>query len=279
MTELPETCTFVDQVGAALTGKRVRRAEANHSPHGFAWYTGDPASYDGILSGKRITGASLYSATLRVHLEDEALILGAPPRYHEAGAKLPAKHQLLLEFDDDTAVTATVVMWGGIYLAKLGAEKEGIPEGWHTSSRPGPYDKAFTEEYFLGMARACPDKLSVKALMATEQRIPGLGNGCLHDILWTARLNPRRPLSETDDDQLRALHRAAVGVMADMRAKGGRDTEKDLFGKPGGYKTILSAKRSDEPCPSCGGFIAREAYLGGNIYYCPACQPYERKKK
>lgn|GEM_PF-2077218 len=30
-----------------------------------------------------------------------------------------------------------------------------------------------------------------KAFLATEQRIPGLGNGVLQDILWTARIHPK----------------------------------------------------------------------------------------
>jgi len=28
----------------------------------------------------------------------------------------------------------------------------------------------------------------------------------------------------------------------------------------------------NKTCPACGGKIVREAYLGGNIYYCPECQ-------
>jgi formamidopyrimidine-DNA glycosylase len=57
-----------------------------------------------------------------------------------------------------------------------------------------------------------------------------------------------------------------------MAAGGGRDTEKDLFGCSGGYRTVLSGKSKDCPCPLCGSIIVRESYLGGNIYYCPTCQ-------
>jgi formamidopyrimidine-DNA glycosylase len=58
-----------------------------------------------------------------------------------------------------------------------------------------------------------------------------------------------------------------------MRDGGGRDTERTLFGKPGGYRTALSSKTLPHPCPACGGRLKREAYLGGNIYFCPECQP------
>ena len=278
MTELPETYTFVDQINATLPGKRVRRAEAAHTPHGFAWYTGDPASYDGILSGKTVTQADVLGGALRVHLDDRTLLLSAPPRYHAPGAKLPEKHQLLLEFDDGSAMTCSVLMWGSMFLYHKGTEETSLPDDYTLSFKPNPYDDAFTLEYFLDMAHACPGKLSVKALLATEQRISGFGNGCLHDVLWTARLNPRRRISETTEEQLIALYHALMAVMGEMRAKGGRDTERDLFGKNGGYRTICSSKHSDDPCPSCGGFILREAYLGGNVYYCPVCQPYEKKK-
>ncbi|ULQ60522.1 hypothetical protein K7I13_04275 [Brucepastera parasyntrophica] len=53
----------------------------------------------------------------------------------------------------------------------------------------------------------------------------------------------------------------------------GRDTERDLFGNSGSYKTILSNKTLNDPCPQCGGMITRQAFLGGNIYFCPVCQP------
>ncbi len=52
----------------------------------------------------------------------------------------------------------------------------------------------------------------------------------------------------------------------------GRDTERDLFGNLGGYKTIMSKNTVDKPCPICNTTIKKEAYLGGSIYYCTSCQ-------
>ena len=78
----------------------------------------------------------------------------------------------------------------------------------------------------------------------------------------------------TSEDFPRLYH-AVTQTLLEMTLKGGRDTERDLFGCSGGYRTILSAKTKDQPCPVCGGKIRREAYLGGNVYYCPNCQPLE----
>jgi formamidopyrimidine-DNA glycosylase len=57
-----------------------------------------------------------------------------------------------------------------------------------------------------------------------------------------------------------------------MAEQGGPDTERDLFGQPGGYRTVLSRNTAGTPCPACGSIIVKEAYLGGSIYYCPRCQ-------
>ena len=57
-----------------------------------------------------------------------------------------------------------------------------------------------------------------------------------------------------------------------MASKGGRDTELDLFGKPGNYNTMLCKNTVNKPCPICGTIIKKEAYMGGSIYYCEKCQ-------
>ena len=46
-----------------------------------------------------------------------------------------------------------------------------------------------------------------------------------------------------------------------------------MSGHAGGYGVKLSAKTLNHPCPRCGGTIERKAYMGGNVYYCPVCQP------
>jgi formamidopyrimidine-DNA glycosylase len=57
-----------------------------------------------------------------------------------------------------------------------------------------------------------------------------------------------------------------------MAIQGGSDTELDLFGRPGGYKTIISKNTVNKPCPACGTIIKKETYLGSNVYYCEKCQ-------
>lgn len=114
--------------------------------------------------------------------------------------------------------------------------------------------------------------MSAKAFLATEGRIPGLGNGVLQDILWTAKIHPKRNMAELSDKEITSMFNAVKSVLRKMVMQGGRDTERDLFGQPSGYKTVLSKNTVGKGCPVCHTKIKKEAYLGGSIYYCPKCQ-------
>ena len=116
-------------------------------------------------------------------------------------------------------------------------------------------------------------KLSTKAFLATEQRVPGLGNGCLQDILFNAKLHPKLKMSELANGDKRAMFDSLKSTLAEMVEKGGRDTEPDLFGEPGGYATRCSKNTVGQPCPVCGSLIQKASFMGGSIYFCPTCQP------
>ncbi|MCL4505003.1 MAG: endonuclease VIII [Chloroflexi bacterium] len=272
MIEPPEAVVLAQQINQTLTGKQIKRATANQSPHKFAWYTGDPARYNELLAGKTIRAASYFASIVDIKADDMILGLSVLLRYHPAGDKLPKKHQLLLEFADNTALSATVQMWGGLFCFKE-TEKGGFKDTDMARQKPSPLSDAFDRAYFGGLFDENTGKLTAKAFLATEQRIPGLGNGVLQDILWTARIHPRRRMADLSRSEIGAMYRAVKSVLKKMSAQGGRDTERDLFGFPGGYTTVLSKNTVGKPCPECGALIQKEAYLGGSIYYCPGCQP------
>ena len=271
MIELPETHVLSKQIAQTLVGKTIRRAAANTHPHSFAFYSGDPAAYGAMLSGKKITGTGTgygeCGDTVGIACEDMLLMIGTPIKYHTPGEKLPKSHQLLLEFEDDSHMSCTVQMWGGIHCTPLADRpKRGV-------QIPNPFEDAFDEAYFDSLIAAVKPTISAKALLATEQRIPGLGNGVLQDILFNAGIHPKRKLETISDSDKQRLFTSVKSTLKDMRDNGGRDTEKDLFNQSGGYRTVLSNKTIPFPCRVCGSGLVRQAFLGGNIYFCPVCQP------
>ncbi len=272
MLELPEAIVLAEQINQTLTGIKIVRAVANRSPHKFAWYTGNPAEYNQRLAGKTVGTATACGGHVETRVEDMLLVTSTGLRYYPAGEKVPAKHQLLLEFADATALTAHVQMWGVLLCLREGQDI-GLKDYNVAREKPSPLSAAFDEAYFMGLLGGETGKLSAKAFLATEQRIPGLGNGVLQDILWTAHIHPKRKVEDLRAGEIRAMYGAVKALLGEMAAQGGRDTERDLFGHPGGYVTRLCSATAGQPCPVCGGLIRKEAYLGGSIYYCPGCQP------
>lgn len=189
--------------------------------------------------------------------------------YLAPAQKRPLKHQLLIEFDDGGALLASVRMYGGIWAFREGDFDN--PYYQVARGKCSPLADEFTLDYFVGLVEGA-GKLSAKAFLATEQRIPGLGNGVLQDIMFYAGVHPRRKLTSLSDAELEGVYNSVRSTLRQMTEQGGRDTERDLFGQSGGYQTIMSKNNVVRRCPSCDSVINKEAYMGGSVYYCPQCQ-------
>jgi formamidopyrimidine-DNA glycosylase len=273
MIELPEAVTLARQLNESVQGKRVAQVIAAHSPHKFAWFHGDPSNYRALLEGKTVGPARNQGGLVEIEVGDARLLFGdgVSLRIHRRGEDRPPKHQLLLEFEDGSGLSASVQMYGGLWAFKKGTYENPYYEKARKASSPlsGEFDRAYFA-HLVDPPKA--RKLSAKGFLATEQRIPGLGNGVLQDILFAAKLHPKRKVDTLTAGEQQALFRSVKGTLAEMSKKGGRDTEKDLYGQDGGYRTKLSRNTVGQPCPTCRRKILKENYMGGAIYFCPGCQ-------
>ncbi len=161
-------------------------------------------------------------------------------------------------------------MYGGMWCFKRGTFDNPYHQG--AREKPSPLADDFDTNYFTGLLLPGLEKYSLKAFLATEQRIPGLGNGVLQDILFNARLHPKRKVNTLDSFEKENLFKAIKETLVEMVRQGGRDTERDLFGNLGGYTTLMSKNTVGKACPECSTLIQKQAYMGGSIYFCPDCQ-------
>lgn len=272
MLEIPESKIISKQVDNELVGKTIRRVINGNSPHRFTYYHGDPLQYGKLLEGKQIVSSTALGMFVDIHCEDNTTISfgdGTNLRYYSADKAQPKKHQLVIMFDDASFTSFTVSMYGSI-LVYQGTLDNPYHQG--AMAKISPLDDAFDENYLDFLFKNETKNISSKALLATGQRIPGLGNGVLQDILFNARIHPKRKIWSISDFEKGELFHSIKITLAQMSDKGGRNTEKDMYGNAGKYQTILSAKTYKEPCINCGNTIIKEAYLGGSVYYCPTCQ-------
>jgi len=273
MLEIPEARVITNQLNSSVKGKRIKDAVAAFTPHKLAWFTGDPAEYSAKLTGRAIINSHAYAGRIEIETVNYSLSFldGAVLRYYKDGEQIPPKHQLRLTLEDNSNLIVTIAMYGGILLIK----PEDMSDDFYynaAKSAVSPLSNDFTREYFNSLFNEKSLKMSAKAFLATEQRIPGLGNGVLQDILFNAKIHPKRKVNTLSDNEINSMYESVKSTLSEMVAGNGRDTERDLFGNPGGYITKVSKKTVSTPCLICGSEIKKEAYMGGSIYYCPGCQ-------
>lgn len=276
MLEIPETLTIADQLNHTIQNKIITSVIVNAAPHKFAFFYKDPNTYPDLLIGKRIGIAEGKGAYVEIKAVEYCLTFGDGTnlRFYPIISEVPPKHQFLVGFEDGSALVVTIQMYGFISVFRDGENQN--PYYLISKIKPSPLSEPFDFAYFMRLIQTSPATLSLKALLATEQRIPGLGNGVLQDILFKAKLSPRCKLSALDETDIKTLYRSVKEVLQEMTEKGGRDTERDLYGQEGGYPTVMSARHLGEPCPTCHSPIIKEAYMGGSVYTCPDCQPKEK---
>ncbi|MDL2224234.1 endonuclease VIII [Bacteroidales bacterium OttesenSCG-928-M06] len=273
MLELPEVITLSRQANDTLKGKTITQVFNATKPHKFTFYNCDPLEYGKLLTGKTILSSQGYGMFVDFLLSDQVTINigdGVNVHYYEPGSKIPANYQLLLTFDDESFLVFSVAMYGFINAYPDGT----IDNKYYTLSKESisPLSDEYTLMQFEKLFSEAKKTLSAKALLATEQRIPGVGNGVTQDILFNARINPKQKVLALSDSQKETLFNSLKDTLQEMTFEGGRDTQTDLYGNNGNYQTILSAKTWKNGCPCCGNTIVKEAYLGGSVYYCPECQ-------
>ena len=276
MIELPEAATIAEQMTLELEGKIIVEAEQGHTPHKLAFVTRSPDEYRRLLEGATLgPSASHGSLILTQLLPDHVLVLGGGGErilLHRDESTLPKKHQLLVRFADDTALSVTVQGWGSVQF--YGSE-ELADHPYIGKKGPSPISEGFSEAYWQSLFVTLDpgSRSSVKYFCISEPGVLEVGNGCLQDILYEARLHPRRRAVALEPAERQRLYQAIKRVLGEAVEKGGRDSERDLYGRPGGYQRILHSKAAGQPCTRCGELITKMQYLGGACYYCPSCQP------
>jgi len=274
MIEMPEAATLARQLNEALTGKTFQGFTQGELRHKFLWLDRPAEETSTILAGKTVSGASSYGRSFYLHVGSQHMLwfgdIGGRLLYHPAAGPLPNKYHLRWDFSDGTSLSFTLQMWGFVRLleksefGKRPSKETGIP----------PLSPEFTLERFAEMLETYPEKTSkgVKGFLVTSQHVNGIGNSYAQDILYRARLSPKRKIPAISAPERLQLFTAIQETMGQAIALGGRQDERNLFDRPGYYQRIMGNQTVGKPCPTCGTSIQKIAYLGGACYLCPQCQ-------
>jgi formamidopyrimidine-DNA glycosylase len=293
MPELPEVETVARQLDPELTGRRIERLEVLDA----RWSRPvPPAELGRAVSGLTIRGlgrrgkylllALEGGQTLVMHLRmtgnlvlvegEEKLDPSVGRRLYEGERSTSERHlRARFTLDDGRELWFTDPRrFGEAFLvdderlaerfAKLGVE---------------PLSDEFTAAA-LG-ASAAGRTAPLKSFLLDQSRVAGVGNIYADEALYRARLHPLSPAGSMRPEHHRALRDAIVAALEAGLDGGGAsiDDYRDARGEKGTMQDeFLVHTREGEPCPSCGGPIARIVVSGRSTYYCPSCQVRLRRR-
>jgi len=272
--ELPEVLTLARQMNGELKGRKIASANRGNSPHKFAFYNLPAETFEEIPVGKTVGEVTGDGMWIFMRVVPGTMLLtgsmGGRILFHHTEETLPKKHHLMLRFEDQTCLTITIQMWGFLHLVE---ENEADA---YRNQGTSPLSKAFTYGRFREVLdeAAADEKICIKKLLISGPGVSGIGNGYLQDILFRAGIHPTRKVVDITGKERQKLYRAIRRTMKEATALGGRDEERDLYNRPGGYCRMLNSKANGKPCPQCGTPIEKIQYLGGASYFCPRCQIY-----
>jgi len=276
MIELPEVITIARQIRSQYVGKRVEAVSIAEERPKFMFLNEDLGAYEDRLVGRTIVDVTGNGKWIFASLDSGTILLIGEMfgriRYVPSEEALSKKAHGVVTFEDGARLVVTIQAWGGFQV--LSSEELAV-HPYAGTQGISPIAEEFTPERFDGILDGSGDwsRKPIKAFLVHEGNVCGIGNGYLQDVLFRAKLSPKRKVPDVSPDERKRLHHAIVATMAEAIEKGGRDTEKDLFGEPGRYVPILDRRAKGKPCPNCGTPIEKLAYLGGSCYVCPGCQP------
>ncbi len=261
MPEWPELRVTRDRIADAFVGKRV-----------VAVQLGDPVvlratqPVDELLVGRTLRsvthrGKFLIFAFDGVDMVVNPMLAGvfvlAP-----AGAKATKDTRLRLEFEGEQELRyRDDVRMGKVYL---GVEAPGLAD---IGPDAGTLD--WDEARFAERARAKRSEL--RNLLQDQTFVSGIGNAYADEILWNARLHPKRRVGSLSADELSRFYGSLRSVVAIGLAEVRRAMPPELGAKPRAHMKVRG--RAGTPCPRCGTTIMRRRKGLDDVDLCPRCQP------
>jgi formamidopyrimidine-DNA glycosylase len=148
--------------------------------------------------------------------------------------------------------------FGGLWLARDERQAEGVM---------GPLGPDAADLDRDALARLADRRRAIKALLMDQKALAGVGNLLSDEVLWRARIHPRRRAGELSRRELSALHDALQDTIREANRHGRIPPKR-------GWLTAVRDEGGD--CPRCGRRVRRDTVAGRTACWCPRCQRKRR---
>jgi len=137
----------------------------------------------------------------------------------------------------------------------------------------GPDALLIKEKYLRdGLQRR---KTKIKALLLDQKFISGIGNIYADEILFEARIDPRKRASNLTFFEISSLYEAIKKILKKAIQQRGSSAKDylDAFGKEGAYLEFHKVyQKTGKPCFVCKTNIQRVKINQRSTHFCPTCQ-------
>jgi formamidopyrimidine-DNA glycosylase len=243
--------------GRRIEGVSVPDAELlrNASPRALGRALRDRRFGDPRRHGKWLL-APADGATVLMHFGMTGLLRWTG----DAGSALHQHDRLVFRLEGGELRYRNMRRFGGVWLARDAAAVDDIVGDL------GPDAMSVDRERFEELLAGRRGRL--KPALMDQELIAGLGNLLVDEILWRARLHPRRPLAAISSRERDRLHREMHRVLRESIPRARVPPEPSW----------LTGVRDDPAgrCPRCGARLARAQVGGRTACLCPRCQPERR---
>jgi formamidopyrimidine-DNA glycosylase len=277
--ELPEAKILTEQMNKELGSKKIKSYNLQDCERlqKIGMMDKDTKSFDKLIDGK-IESVISRGNVIRVKLNNGMNLILGPEYggeifYHESRKMVPSKFHLKIDFTDDSALTVRLTSMGLINALKdSDLERSYVYRRDFNPEVISPIDnKEFTVERFSRLL--ADNNRALKSVLVGKDAITvGLSNSAFQDIIYRAKLHPKRKASDLSRNERGALYEAIKLMLQERIRLRGKDQFYDLYGNQGGYTAVMGPNMKGQHCPVCGTPIEKLSLGGGQVYFCPKCQ-------
>ncbi len=274
--ELTEAHLLAGQMNKELTGKTIESYQLQNCQNlqKLGCVNKDAKAFDHLVGGK-IVSVTARGNTIWVKFDNGWNLVLAPEyggniQLHQPQEEA-SKFHLKLGMQDASVLTVSLSGIGCIQAVEDCLLEYNYLYRRDFSEILNPLEANFTFERFL--ERFDSKKQNIKAaLVGKTAAVVGLSNSAFQDIIYRAKINPKRNTSTLTAEEKKTLYTAIVDLVVDRLEAGGKEQFRDLYGKPGLYVPKMGSNLKDQNCPACGTKIQKINHGGGQVYLCPNCQ-------
>ncbi len=276
--KLPEARILSCQMNQGLKVKQISSCSLKNCQRlqRIGFVNKDSSDFDRLVDA-RIVSVVSRGNVIKIKLEREMNLILAPEYggrilFHSKEADTPFNYHLRLQFEDSTTLTVALRSMG-LIQALRDEELEGsyvFKRDFSTTPSPLGENEFIFENFAKELATR---NVNIKAaLVGKDAVVVGLSNCSFQDILYRARIHPKRKASSLLENEKNSLYRATKALVEDRIRLGGKEQFVDLYGKQGKYISTMGSDRKGQECATCGSRIEKINLGGGQVYFCPTCQ-------